>query len=187
MPKFTQKQWFDAESGRLTPNDPLFVSVKEHSGPRHLVFHPNGRFVYLLNEYTATICVYDYDQDSGIVHEKQLVDALTPTPAARVWASDIHVSPDGRFLYAAERGSGMLAMLKIDAEDGTLSLLGHVLAEKQPRGFAIDPTSHFLYCAGQLSTRLSSYAIDRETGALRKRDDYLVGGNPNWVEIVEFV
>ena len=75
-------------------------------------------------------------------------------------------------------------MLKIDPGDGTLSLTGHIVTEKQPRGFAIDPTGRFLYCTGQLSVRMSSYAIDPRSGSLTRLADYPVGRNPNWVEIV---
>ena len=179
-------QWrFDAQTGRLTPNDPPFVSVKQHSGPRHFVFHPNGRIVYLLNEHAVTITVYDYDPGKGTLTERQVVDALTPSPGDKIWATDIHITPNGKFLYAAERGSSTLAMLKVDSKDGTLSLSGHIVTEKQPRGFAIDPSGHFLYCTGQLSIRMSSYAIDGESGNLTKLDDYPVGKNPNWIEIVK--
>ena len=178
-------QWrFDEETGRLTPNEPPFVSVRKHSGPRHFVFHPNGRLVYLLNEHAVTIYVYDYDPGKGTLAEKQVVNALTPNPGDKIWATDIHITPNGRFLYAAERGSSTLAMLKIEPNLGTLSLIGHVVTEKQPRGFAIDRTGRFLYCTGQLSTRMSSYAIDGTSGNLTKLGDYPVGGNPNWIEIV---
>jgi 6-phosphogluconolactonase len=178
-------QWrFDAKTGRLTPNEPPFVSVKKHSGPRHFVFHPNGRLVYLLNEHAVTIYVYDYDPAKGTLTEKQVVNALTPTPGDKIWATDIHITPNGKFLYAAERGSSTLAMLTVDPATGTLSLSGHIVTEKQPRGFAIDRTGRFLYCTGQLSTRMSSYAIDGASGKLTKLDDYPVGKNPNWIEIV---
>jgi 6-phosphogluconolactonase len=179
-------QWrFNAETGRLAPNEPPFVSVKKHSGPRHFVFDPNGRIVYLLNEHAVTISVYDYDPGKGTLAEKQVIDALTPTPGDKVWAADIHLTPNGKFLYASERGSSTLAMFKVDPKDGTLSLTGHIVTEKQPRGFAIDPTGRFLYCTGQLSTRMSSYSIDGESGKLTKLDDYPVGKNPNWIEIVK--
>jgi 6-phosphogluconolactonase len=179
-------QWrFDAETGRLTPNEPPFVSVKRHSGPRHFVFHPNGTIVYLLNEHAVTIYVYDYDPGTGRLGEKQIVNALTPTPGDKIWATDIHITPNGKFLYAAERGSSTLAIFKVDPKDGTLSLTGHIVTEKQPRGFAINSTGRFLYCTGQLSTRMSSYAIDGASGKLTKLNDYPVGKNPNWVEIVD--
>ena len=148
------------------------------------MFHPNGRIVYLLTEHAVTIHVYDYDPGKGTLAERQVVNALTPTPGDKIWATDIHVTPNGRFVYAAERGSSTLAMLKVDPKDHRLSLTGHIVTEKQPRGFAIDPSGRFLYCTGQLSTRMSSYAIDGDSGKLAKLDDYPVGKNPNWIEIV---
>jgi 6-phosphogluconolactonase len=179
-------QWrFDADSGRLTPNEPPFVHVTgKHPGPRHFVFHPNGRIVYLLTEYAVTIHVYDYDASKGTLREKQVLNAMPPVPGGKIWASDIHITPDGKFLYAAERGSSTIAMCRVSPDDGTLSLAGHIVTEKQPRGFAIDPGGRFLYCTGQLSIRMASYAIDGQTGGLTRLEDYAVGGNANWVEIV---
>lgn len=178
-------QWrFDQETGRLAPNDPPFVSVPKHSGPRHFIFHPNGKLVYLLTEHAVTIHTYDYDPGNGTLTEKQVVNALTPRPGEKIWATDIHVTPDGRFVYAAERGSSTLAMLAANPADSTLTLTGYIETEKQPRGFAIDPTGRFLYCTGQLSTRMACYAIDPASGKLVKTGSVDVGKNPNWVEIV---
>jgi 6-phosphogluconolactonase len=179
-------QWrFEAETGLLTPNEPPFVSVKRHSGPRHFVFHPNGRFVYVLNEHIVTIHVYSYDADKGTLTEKQVVEAWTPMLADKMSAADIHITPNGKFLYATERKSSTLATFEVDLETGMLSFAGQIITEKHPRGFAVDPTGHFLYCTGQLSNRMSGYVIDRESGELAKLGDYPVGGNPNWVEIVQ--
>jgi 6-phosphogluconolactonase len=180
-------QWrFDERSGRLTPNDPPFVSVKQHSGPRHFIFHPNERMVYLLTEHAVMIYVYDYDPLTGRLAEKQAINAMMAAPGEKIWATDIHITPDARFLYAAERGSNALSMFRVDAKDGTLSPIGYITTERQPRGFAIDPSGRFLYCTGQLSTRMSSYAINQTDGTLSKLSDYPVGKNPNWVEIVQF-
>ena len=178
-------QWaFDADSGRLAPNEPPLVALENHVGARHFIFHPNGRIVYLLTEYAVTIHVYDYDPAQGTLSEKQVLNAMPPQPGGKIWASDIQMTSDGRFLYAAERGSSTIAMCRVSPDDSTLSLTGHIVTEKQPRGFAIDPGGRFLYCTGQLSTRMVSYRIDAATGALARLADYPVGRNPNWVEIV---
>jgi 6-phosphogluconolactonase len=132
----------------------------------------------------VTVHVYDYDPAGGTLREKQILKAMPPVPGGKIWASDLHITPDGKFVYAAERGSSTLAICRVDPGDGTLSLIGHVATESQPRSFAIDPGGRFLYCAGQLSARLSSYAIDSASGALAKLADYAVGKNPNWIEIV---
>ena len=179
-------QWcFDAETGHLTPNEPAVVPVANYAGPRHLVFHPNGRHAYLLNEHVVTVHVYDYDPDKGLLREKQILPSWTPALADKMSAADIHVTPDGRFLYASERKSNTLALFAIDAGDGTLSFQDHVVTEEYPRGFAIDPCGRFLYCAAQSSNRVSGYTIEEASGRLKKIADYATGGGPNWIEIVE--
>jgi 6-phosphogluconolactonase len=178
-------QWrFDAGSGRLSPNEPPSVPVTKKSGPRHFVFHPNGRIVYLLNEHAVTIYVFAYNPGTGTLTQQQVVNALIEGANGKIWAADIHITPDGRFLYASERGSSTLAGFKVDPATGYLTPIGHTPTEKQPRGFAIDPTGRYLYATGQLSTRMSRYSIDCESGKLTKLDEYPVGTNPNWVEIV---
>jgi 6-phosphogluconolactonase len=178
-------QWlFDSESGRLSPNTPPFVRVADYAGPRHLVFHPNGRHAYLLNEHVVTIHVYDYDPDKGTLSEKQVTTSWAPALATKMSAADIHVTPDGRFLYASERQSNTLALFAIDARDGTLAFKDQIVTETYPRGFAIEPDGRFLYCAGQQSNRVSAYAIAPVSGKLSKIADYAAGGGPNWIEIV---
>ncbi|HWG04335.1 MAG TPA: lactonase family protein [Beijerinckiaceae bacterium] len=178
-------QWrFDSEFGRLAPNEPPFVRVADYAGPRHFVFHPDGRRAYLLNEHVVTIHVYDYDPDRGTLSEKQVTTSWAPPLAAKMSAADIHVTPNGRFLYASERKSNTLALYAIDAHDGTLAFKDQIVTETYPRGFAIDPDGRFLYCAGQQSDRVCAYAIDPLSGKLSKIAAYVAGGGPNWIEIV---
>ena len=99
-----------------------------------------------------------------------------------VWAADIHLTPDGRFLYTSERTSSTLCAFRVDAASGKLAWLGATPTEKQPRGFAIDPSGRFMVVSGELSTTLSSYAI--ENGNLRLVGRYAGGNGANWVEIV---
>ena len=101
------------------------------------------------------------------------------------WAADLHLTPDGKFLYASERRSSTLATYKVDAASGRLELIGHVPTEKTPRGFAIDPSGRYLVAAGQDSNGVTVYAIDAASGALSQRARLPLGKNPNWVEIVE--
>jgi 6-phosphogluconolactonase len=176
---------FDAATGRLTPNDPPAVSVKAKAGPRHLVFSPDGKRVYLLNELDATIYVFPWDGNTGTLQKEiQIVSALPPGFSGKPWAADIHVTPDGKFLYASERTSSTLAAFRIDAKSGALMSIGSYSTETQPRGFAIDPSGRTLLAVGQLSNNLTSYAIDPERGALRQLKQYPVGKSPNWVEVV---
>jgi 6-phosphogluconolactonase len=101
------------------------------------------------------------------------------------WAADLHCTPDGRFLYASERRSSTLSSFAIDAQSGALAPLGRIPTEAEPRGFALAPDGRHLVAVGQASHRLSLYAIDAASGALAKLADRAVGGNPNWVEIVD--
>jgi 6-phosphogluconolactonase len=111
--------------------------------------------------------------------------ALPPSFSGKPWAADIHVTPDGRFLYASERTSSTLAGFAIDAGTGALKPIGNWPTETQPRGFAIDPAGRFLLSTGQISHSLTAYAINADSGALRPLKRYPMGANPNWVEIVE--
>ena len=180
------QQRFDAATGKIAPNSPAEIGTAPGAGPRHFVFHPNRRWLYLLNELDATVNAYAFDSASGLLSPLQTVSAMPPGSQAKPSAADIHVTPDGKFLYASERTTSTLAAFRIDAQTGRLSPLGNTPTETQPRGFAIDPRGAFLLAVGQQSHHLTVYAIDRETGRLDERARYPMGQNPNWVEIVDF-
>jgi len=176
---------FDAKTGKMTPNDPPTVSVKAKAGPRHLVFSPGKRFVYLLNELDASIYVFPWDAKTGTLgKEVQVATSLPKGFDGKPWAADIHLTPDGKFLYASERTTSTLAAFKVDPKTGMLTSLDSYPTEKQPRGFNIDPTGRYLLSVGQLSNSMTSYAIDKSSGKLTKLKEYPMGKNPNWVEIV---
>jgi len=176
---------FDATTGRLTPNTPSSVQLKDKSGPRHLIFSPNNLFAYVIGGVDGDVHVFDYDAGTGQLAMKQSVGALPPGFKGTPKAADIHITPDGRFLYSSERTSSTLAGFKVDPEDGTLTSIGNWPTEKQPRGFNIDPSGRFLLAAGQLSHALSCYRIDATSGQLILLKSYPMGKNPNWVEIVQ--
>jgi 6-phosphogluconolactonase len=177
---------FDAKTGKLTPNDPPTVSVKAKAGPRHLTFSPNRKFVYLLDELDASIYVFPWDARSGTMKkEVQVASALPKGFEGKPWAADIHLTPDGKFLYASERTTSTLAAFKVDAKKGTLTPIDSFATEKQPRAFAIDPTGRYLLAVGEVSNGLTISSIDKATGKLTKLKDYPMGKKPNWVEIVK--
>jgi 6-phosphogluconolactonase len=180
------QQRFDAATGKIASNSPAEIATAPGAGPRHFVFHPNRRWLYLLNELDATVNAYGFDSAAGLLSPLQTVSAMPPGSQAKPSAADIHVTPDGKFLYASERTTSTLAAFRIDAQTGRLSPLGNTPTETQPRGFAIDPRGAFLLAVGQQSHHLTVYAIDRETGRLDERARYPMGQNPNWVEIVDF-
>jgi len=125
------------------------------------------------------------DAKSGTWQEVQRTSALPPGFTGKPWAADLHLSPDGRFLYASERTTSTIAAFKVDATSGKLTTIGSVDTEKQPRGFNIDPGSKYLAAVGELSDSMTVYGIDQGTGALTKLKSYPVGKKPNWVEIVD--
>jgi len=175
---------FDPASGKLSPNDPPAMAVKTGAGPRHFAFSSSNERLYLLNELDASVYVFAYDAKAGTLKELQVISALPQNKPEKIWAADLHLTPDGKFLYATERGTSMIAAFKVDPADGKLALVGHTPTEQQPRGFAIDPSGRFLLAVGQLSHSMTSYAIDSATGRLDKLKQYPMGKNPNWVEIV---
>ena len=176
---------FDASTGLLAPNTPPSVRLQAKSGPRHLVFHPNGRIVYVLGERDGSMTVLDYEANTGQLREKQRVSALPPGFQGSPLAADLHITPDGRFLYGSERTASTLTGFSVDPINGTLSTIGSVPTEMQPRGFNIDPSGRYLLAVGQLSHALSLYLINASTGHLTKLNDYPMGNNPNWVEVVD--
>jgi 6-phosphogluconolactonase len=176
---------FNPATGMLAPHTPPSVRLQEKSGPRHVVFHPNGKLVYTIGELDGSVSVFDYDSDTGQLKEKQTVSALPPDFQGKPWAADLHITPDGKFLYGSERTSSTLAGFKVDPANGTLSPIGSVPTEQQPHGFNIDASGRYLIAVGQLSHGLSSYTIDPDSGQLTKLKAYAMGRNPNWVEIVD--
>jgi len=180
---------FDAATGTLTPSDPPAIKVPEKSGPRHLVFHPNGKFVYLIHELNGDVAAFSYEARSGTWTEIQRTTALPEGFSGKAsdkkpWAADIHITPDGRFLYASERTTNTLTAYKVDASSGKLTTIGSVPTEKQPRGFHIDPWGRYLAAVGELSDSMTVYAIDQSSGALSKLKSYPIGKKPNWVEFL---
>jgi 6-phosphogluconolactonase len=176
---------FDETTGQLTPNAPAALVPHEGASPRHFVFGRDGRFVYLLNELDAKIDVLAFDRSAGTLRALQTIASLPPGFEGEPWAADLHLTPDGRFLYSSERRSSTLAAFRVDAASGELAPIGRTPTEAQPRGFAITPDGRHLIAAGQRSHHLSVYAIDAASGALLKRTECTTGQNPNWIEVVE--
>ena len=117
--------------------------------------------------------------------ELQFVDALPADFKQQPAAADLHVTPDGRFLYGSERKTSTLAGYRIDPEKGTLAPIGHFATEKTPRGFNIDPRGRFLLSVGLDSNAMTVYRIDPQSGALTNLKQYAMGQQPNWIEIVD--
>lgn len=175
---------FDAKTGKLEPNTPPSVLVKAKTGPRHFVFHPKGRLVYVLGELDGAVHVFDYDSGKGQLKEKQSVNALPPGMTGRIAAADLHLTPDGKFLYSSDRTSNTITGFKVNGADGTLTLIETLPTEAMPRSFSIDSSGRYLFLVGMRSHHMSSYRIEPDTGKLTKLEEYPMGKIPNWVEIV---
>ena len=176
---------FDATTGKLTPTSSPAAEARVKAGPRHFVYHPSGKIVYVIGELDGAVYVFDYNDATGDLKPKQIVSALPADFQGKPAAADLHITPNGTFLYGSERTSSTLAGFQVDPAKGTLTPIGSVPTEKQPRGFGIDPSGHYLLAVGQLSHGLSSYSIDQTSGKLTKLKEYPMGKNPNWVEFVE--
>ncbi|MEC3915730.1 lactonase family protein [Nocardia sp. CDC160] len=174
---------FEADSGLLTPEPDASVRTKPGAGPRHLLFHPSGRFVYVSNELDGTVGAYHFDASTGDLTAIDIYNA-TPEGGTDPWTAELRCTPDGRYLYVSERRSSTLAGFGIDPDSGALRPLGHTATETCPRGFDIDPGGRYLVAAGQDSDSLTVHAIDPRTGTLTALGRHRVGRDPNWVEIV---
>jgi 6-phosphogluconolactonase len=159
---------FDAASGKLTlnPNQPWAQAVKG-AGPRHFDFHPNGKFVYLINELNATMMAFAYDAARGTLTELQTLSTLPAGYAGTKSCADVHVSPDGRYLYGSNRGHDSLVIYAIDASTGKLTLVGHQSTQgKTPRNFGLDPTGAYVYVCNQDSNSIVTFRRDAASGQL---------------------
>jgi 6-phosphogluconolactonase len=176
---------FDASTGNLTPNTPPAFVTRAGAGPRHLVFHPDGKHAYLLYELDASLDLLAYDPQQGTLKLVKTWSTLPQGFTRKAWGADLHLTPDGKFLYTSERNSNTIAMWKVDAGSGEVTLIGHQTTEQQPRGFQIDPSGRWLLAVGQLSNAMTAYRIDPASGRLAPAASLPMGKNPNWVEIVE--
>jgi 6-phosphogluconolactonase len=175
---------FRFEGGRLEPNTPPAVAFKAVDGPRHFAFHPKGDFVYVVNEKSGSVTALAFDRKAGALTPIQTLTTLPKDFTGKNTCADIHVTPDGRFVYASNRGHDSLAGYAIDARTGRLTALGNFATEKTPRAFDMDPSGRFLFAAGQGSDRLATYRIEAD-GKLTPLKTYDVGKGPAWVLAVK--
>ena len=179
------QQRFDPATGRLSPNEPPAVGCRAKSGPRFIEFAPHAGFVYVINELDGAVDVYSQAEAAGTLGPLvQTISALPDGFTGKPWSADIHMRPDGRFLYVSERTASVIGVFAVDAASGRLTRIGTYATARQPRGFSIDPAGAWLLAAGQLSGTVACHAIDAVSGALTSVREYAVGKNPTWVEVL---
>jgi hypothetical protein len=158
---------FDDKTGMLTAMTPAAATVPAMQGPRHLDFHPSGKYVYLSNEYGATVTTFSVKDDGTLVEVPPAVSGLPADFTARKWQSEIRVAPSGRFVYAGERVHETIAIFEVNAQTGGLTLKGHQpTLGKTPRNFMLDPSGTWMVVGNQESNSLISLRIDKATGGL---------------------
>jgi 6-phosphogluconolactonase len=158
---------FDGAQGKLTAGSPASLSTGAGAGPRHFAFHPNGRFVFLINEINSTLTSLAYDSSRGTLTAVQTVSALPSGYSGTSYCAEVRLSPDGKFLYGSNRGHDSIVVFAVDTQQGKLSLVQHVSTQgKWPRDFILDPTGTYLLVANQNSHTITSFKRDATTGRL---------------------
>jgi 6-phosphogluconolactonase (cycloisomerase 2 family) len=176
---------FDETTGKLAPNDPPFVSLPPGDGPRHFDFHPNGKWLYSIQEEGSTMVLWDYDADSGRLKERQTLSTLPHGFAGSNFCSEIAVSADGRFVYGANRLHDSIAWFAI-GKDGTLTLAGEEWTRGDyPRSFNFDPTGSFLYSCNQRADAIATFHVDKKSGKLTFANQYTPVGNPSMLTFLD--
>lgn len=169
---------FNANTGKLMFADTPFVALPAGDGPRHFVFHPNGRWVYSIQEEASTVVFFLYDSGTGSLRPQQTLSTLPSGFTGTNFSSEIMVSPDGHFLYAANRLHNSIAVFSI-AGDGRLDRVGDTLTQGDyPSQFNLDPSGNFLYACNQRSDQITSFRVDRATGLLTFTGQYTPVGTP---------
>jgi 6-phosphogluconolactonase len=177
---------FDAKNGKLAEADMPFALSEPGAGPRHLAIHPTGKMAYLMEELSGTVNVFAVYKD-GSVESIQTISALPREYEGPVGSADIHVSPDGKFLYASNRGeSNTIGIFRINA-DGRLTWLGHQeTMGKKPRNFNFDPTGNYLLVANQDSDEIVIFKVNKQTGLLTDTGKRINTPNPvciKWISL----
>jgi 6-phosphogluconolactonase (cycloisomerase 2 family) len=176
---------FDAGAGVLTPNEPHAISLPPGDGPRHFHFHPNGRWLYSLQEEGSTIVLFDYDGTNGRLAPRQTISSLPPGFAGTNFCSAILVSADGRFVYAGNRLHDGIGIFSV-GPGGELTFVGEEWTRGDyPRSFAFDPTGRFFYCLNQRADNVTVFRVDPRTGGLEFTGHYAAVGNPSSIVFVD--
>ncbi|MGF6721119.1 6-phosphogluconolactonase [Paraburkholderia sp. GAS41] len=175
----------DEATGALSPNDPPFVAASAGAGPRHLAFHPNGRYLYEVTEEASTLVCYAYDSVHGALTQLQSVSTLPDGYQGTSFASELVFSHDGRFIYVANRLHDTIVQFSVGA-NGHLQRIGEVpTGGDYPRVIKFDPSGRFMYSLNQRSDHIAIFAVDKASGKLRATGTYVAVGSPSDIAFAE--
>lgn len=159
---------FDAARGTLSPGEPAFTPIKAGAGPRHMVFRPDGRFAYVVNELHSTIAVFRYDSNAGVLSELQTVSTLPEHFDGANSGAEIGVHSSGRFVYVSNRGHNSVVLFSVDPQKGTLTYVEEQgTGGSKPRHFGIEPSAKHLAIGNQDSDTVLVCRIDAGNGRLK--------------------
>ncbi|MBU9832833.1 6-phosphogluconolactonase [Rahnella sp. FC061912-K] len=179
------RQFDFSQQGEATPHDSAELRTVEGAGPRHMAFHPNHHFAYCVNELNSSVDVYQKDVTSGEYRQVQTLGIMPADFTGTCWAADLHITPDGKFLYASDRTASLISVMTVSEDGSELTLAGHHATQTQPRGFNIDHSGQFVITAGQKSDAIEVAKIDPANGQLTTLKTYPVGKGPMWVSILD--
>jgi 6-phosphogluconolactonase len=167
---------FDSTAGKLIQQ--TTTSVPTGDGPRHLAFHPNGKWIYLITEQASTVMLFDYNAETGSLQQRQIISALPEGFAGTSYGSEILIHPSGKWLYAANRLHDSIGEYLI-GPDGRLTHIGHTpTLGDYPRHMNIDPSGNYFFVCNQKGDNVTSYHIHQQTGYLRPTGNYTAVGTP---------
>lgn len=174
----------DASTAKLTPNQPPFAKAPAGAGPRHLTFHPSGKYVYVINELKNSVTLFDYAKETGVMTERQTISTLPPDFTGVSHCADVKVTPDGRFLFGTNRGHDSIASYRV-AEDGSLSLIAIVPSlGKGPQNLAITSKGEYLLCANMPGNNIAVFSIDGKSGAIKSVGEPVTLNSPSCIRIL---
>lgn len=174
---------FDVTQGQLKPH--FEISLPPGDGPRHFHFHPNGKWMYCIQEEGSNVVLFDYDAVSGKLAARQTISTLPPGFKGSNFCSELLVSHDGKFVYAGNRLYDSIAIFEVQA-DGTLKYVGEQWTRgNYPRSFTFDPTGNFLYCCNQRADNVAVFRVQRESGQLEFSGHFAAVGNPSHVVFLD--
>ncbi|TLF46347.1 lactonase family protein [Maribacter aurantiacus] len=156
---------FSLKAGKFEPNNQPSIDLPNGAGPRHFTFGQDGKFLYTINELNSTITVFE--RNGSNYSEKETHTTLSHDFNGKSYCADIHLSPDGNFLYGSNRGEQTIVIFKVDQATGSLSLVGRESVHGDwPRNFTLDPTGKYLLVANQKSSNIVVFKRDLELGTL---------------------